>query len=379
MTENLVPEVTAPAEDVRMMAQVRPARAATVYQLDPLADSRWTSLIERHPHSSAFHAVSWLEALRRTYGYEPVAFTTAAPGARLDNAVVFCRVNSWLTGRRLVSLPFSDHCEPLVEDAAELSAILAAVDREQQRHQLRYVELRPVQALESACSLHHSNQTFCFHQLDLTPDLNTLFANCHKDSTQRKVRRAEREGLIYEEGRTKTLLDHFLGLLLLTRRRHQVPPQPREWFQNLIECLGESLKIRVAYNKERQPTAAILTLRHKTTMIYKYGCSDTRFNNLGGMHLLFWKTIQEAKEQGARVFDLGRSDLDNEGLITFKDRWGCARSELVYSRFTVPGSAKGQFSAAGGGWKEGLAKTVFSRLPDRALNTVGQLIYKHIG
>ena len=35
------------------------------------------------------------------------------PDEPLENGFLFCRVESWLTGRRLVSLPFSDHCEPL--------------------------------------------------------------------------------------------------------------------------------------------------------------------------------------------------------------------------------------------------------------------------
>ena len=86
----------------------------TVYTLDPLRDSRWSELVERHPHASVFHTAAWLQSLQRTYGYQPIAFTTSAPGTPLADGVVMCKVRSWLTGRRLVSLPFADHCEPLV-------------------------------------------------------------------------------------------------------------------------------------------------------------------------------------------------------------------------------------------------------------------------
>ncbi len=47
--------------------------------------------------------------------------TTCAPDAPLTDGVVFCEVDSWLTGRRLVSLPFSDHCEPLLQTTRRLS------------------------------------------------------------------------------------------------------------------------------------------------------------------------------------------------------------------------------------------------------------------
>jgi len=82
----------------------------TVYTLDPLQDSRWAELIARHPQASVFHTMAWLQTLRRTYGYQPTVFTTTGPESALDNGIVFCQVRSWLTGRRLVSLPFSDHC-----------------------------------------------------------------------------------------------------------------------------------------------------------------------------------------------------------------------------------------------------------------------------
>ena len=85
----------------------------TVWAIDPLKDDRWPELIARQPHASVFHRCGWLEALRATHDYEPVAFTTSAPTERLTNASLFCLVRSWLTGSRLVSLPFSDHCELL--------------------------------------------------------------------------------------------------------------------------------------------------------------------------------------------------------------------------------------------------------------------------
>src|SRR6476660_7250808 len=81
------------------------------YQLDPLQDPRWAEFVDKHHRASVFHTVAWLQALRSAYGYEPVVFTTAPPGVELKNGIVFCRINSWLTGKRLVYLPFSDHCE----------------------------------------------------------------------------------------------------------------------------------------------------------------------------------------------------------------------------------------------------------------------------
>src|SRR5436853_1814942 len=102
----------------------------TIHSLDPLRDPRWPEFVQRHPRASVFHTPGWLEALRRTYGYEPIVYTTSPPRAELTNGLVFCRVRSWLTGNRVVSLPFSDHCEALVDKAEDLDCLLESLERE---------------------------------------------------------------------------------------------------------------------------------------------------------------------------------------------------------------------------------------------------------
>ena len=350
----------------------------SIHRIRPLEDPRWAGLLERHPRASVFHSVAWLEALRRTYGYEPVAYTTAAPGEPLNDGFVFCRVQSWLTGRRLVSLPFSDHCEPLLERNGDLQVFLEKVGEESEAKTWRYIEIRPQEALPVAIPGLHATAHYTLHRLDLRADLDTLFRGFHKDSIQRKIKRAKREGLTCEVGTTEPILDAFFHLLTITRRRHGVPPQPRVWFRNLIECFGPALQISIA-SQGRRPVAAMLTLRHKNTLIYKYGGSDTRFNNLGSMHCLYWESIQRAKDLGLETLDLGRSDLDQKGLITFKTRWGARVSNLTYFRFSHSDNPTHWFESAGPNWKTRAAKSLLAHTPASVLPTLGDLLYKHIG
>jgi hypothetical protein len=50
--------------------------AANTYEIHPLRDPRWTSLVESHPGASVFHSTNWLSALRTAHGYDPVVVTT---------------------------------------------------------------------------------------------------------------------------------------------------------------------------------------------------------------------------------------------------------------------------------------------------------------
>jgi len=345
----------------------------SVYQFNPLKDSRWQPFVEDHPDGSVFHSRHWLEALCRTYGYEPVVYTTTPPGRNLANGLVFSRVRSWLSGSRLVSLPFSDHCQPLAgaQDMAELMDWLRA-SRPSKRW--KYIEFRPLCPGGAArTSDVTTSESYSLQVLDLGPSLDTLFRNFHKSCVQRKIHRAEREKLTYEEGRSDTLLKKFYDLLLLTRRRHGLPPQPLVWFRNALACLGNRILIRIA-SKDGRPVASIVTMQYKNVLVYKYGCSDSRFNNLGGNALLFWRAIQDAKRDGLVKYDLGRSELDNSGLVTFKENWGAVSVPLEYYRLP----ARQAFHVKSG-WRTRVAKSVFSIMPDSLLAATGRLLYRHIG
>ena len=333
--------------------------------------------MESHPRSSVFHTTAWLTALRRTYRYNPVAFTTSAPGSELTNAAVFCEVESWLTGRRLVSLPFSDHCD-LLFDHYEVDALGPVLETELQEKKYRYIALRSTNGFSTEEFGFQMWETFCGHHIDLRPELDTLFKNCHKNSTQRKIRRAEREGLTYEEGRSPFLLDCFYALQVRTRQRHRIPPQPRRWFDNLVEECGPDLKIRVAFD-QRQPVAAIITIRHKQTLVYKYGCSDSEHHNLGGIHLLLWEAIRDGKQEGLRTLDLGRSAWDAAGLITFKDRWGAQRSDLKYLRMYPSSAARSAATHRKNEWKQRAMARILPTLPAPVFRAFGNCVYRHLG
>ena len=345
----------------------------TVYTLDPLRDSRWSELVEHHPHASVFHTAAWLQSLQRTYGYQPIAFTTSAPGTPLADGVVMCKVRSWLTGRRLVSLPFADHCEPLVASRDAFNAIANHLEALRRTGEWKYIELRPQTDAAGPIQGMTTGDEFWFHQLDLRRSEAALVGGFHKTAIQQPLHRAERERLTSEEGTGEALLRAFYQLLLLTRRRHQLPPQPLAWFRNLAESFGSAMKIRVA-RRDTHAVAAILTLRHRDTMTYKYAASDATFHALGGMQLLLWNTIQDARSLGCSTLDLGRSDLDNEGLATFKDRWGATRSRIAYRRFAAASSPSPlrKYAMDSG-------KRIFEHVPQVCRVAAGRFLYRHAG
>jgi hypothetical protein len=343
-----------------------------VYQIDPRKDSRWPEFLQRHPRASIFHTPDWLGALSRTYGYEAVAFTTSDTSSAVENGWVFCQVNSWLTGRRLVSLPFSDHCDPLINCAEELNAFADYLEHQQHKKKWDYLEARPLTVALTEKTFQPAT-TYFAQQLSLAPTSQQLFADLHRDSIRRKIRRAEREGVIVEVDRSGALLEQFYFLQSMTRRRHGLPPQPRQWFRNLARCFGDNCAIWLA-SRLGHPIASILTLRYRNRLVYKYGASDDRFHALGGMPWLFWTIIQQAKIEELEELDLGRSDLGNMGLITFKEHLGAHGHQIHYYR-----NNSCQSHLTTNAWPKRVVNGMCSCMPPWMTDIAGKMLYRHIG
>ncbi len=350
--------------------------ALCCYNLDPTKDRRWAELVQRHPKASVFHTVGWIKALQSTYGYEPVAYTTSSPTGELKNGLLFCRVQSWLTGRRLVSLPFSDHCEPLCESPEDLDFLLRFLQTTIERQNLRYLEIRVEDGSFGqviAANGFRPAAMHYLHLLDLRPDLDEVFRRLDKDSLQRRIQRAGRAGLTEKCGNSDTLLKEFYPLFVITRGRHRLPPIPYGWFRDLILFNGDAVEIRVAYQANR-PISAILTLRFKDVVYYKYGCSDAHFNNLGATPWVLWRAITAAKLHGAKQFDLGRTEEGNPGLLTFKNHWVSEPERMIYWRCPHVSTLDSAES-----WKLNMAKHVFAIMPGNLRTAAGRFLYRHIG
>src|SRR5262249_16609597 len=206
---------------------------------DPTQDVRWPEFVGRHRRASVFHTREWLKALQMTYGYSPVVFTTSSPDCDLADGIVCCEIDSWVTGRRLVSLPFSDHCKPLCKSPLGLEFLLAHLQQESKRKAWKYFEFRP--ACEEFGAVAKSKDfadasKYYLHLLDLAADCKALFESFDRDSVQRRIQHAERVGLVERCGNSDELLKHFYGLFVVTRGRHSIPPIPIPWFRNLIQC-----------------------------------------------------------------------------------------------------------------------------------------------
>jgi hypothetical protein len=213
--------------------------------------------VESNPDATIFHHPRWLELLASTYGYPPLIFTIRDAGDSIVAGLPLLDVRSWLTGRRLISLPFTDHCPPLARDKSDLAELASAVSSWHRSTGQPGLEIR------GAMPPGHGFRTkpvAVRHLLTLDPDVDKVTSRFRK-SASGKVHQAQRAGVEVTLTRSRDGLSNFYRLHYMTRRRLGVPVQPQRFFEQLWRRVIEpELGFMLLAHQAGRPIAGALFL-----------------------------------------------------------------------------------------------------------------------
>ncbi len=342
---------------------------AAVQCVNPARQPEWDSLLAAHPHSSFFHSAAWAEVLSATYGFAPHYFTIQSAGA-LQSLLPLMEVNSWLTGRRGVSLPSTDDCEPFYSGDEAFKNVFQTVTDLGRARGWKYVEFRGGRKLFGDAP---ASVVFYGHELDLTGDEEQLSGRVD-NAVRRAIRKAEKTGVTVEVLDTFAAVEQFYSLLCQTRKKHGMPPQPFAFFRNIHKhIVSRKLGVVILARFEGRPVAGAVYFRLGRRAIYKYGASDEAFQNLRGNNLVMWEAIKWHARQGCHSLHLGRTSLTNEGLRRFKLGWGAAEQRIEYVKYDLRQQCFVTDRDEASGWHN----RFFNRMPIFVSRLVGASLYRH--
>lgn len=335
-----------------------------------LSDSRWHALTATQPQHHIFHHPAWTNLLADCYGYRPFVIAVGDTDGNICAGLPMMEVASYLTGRRWVSLPFTDHCAPLYNDAESLSRLINGLTHLSKDQSTPKIELHSEFPQHPAIR-QYSHQVL--HILPLCPDSEEVASRFHS-THRRNIRVAQRRGVRIEWGSKREGLEAFYRLHLRTRRRQGIPIQPKRFFDLLGSHLIEKgLGFVLLAYKDDQCLAAAVFLHWNRTLTYKYGASASDGLNLRPNNLLFWTAIQWGCENGYTLFDMGKTDLDNTGLRAFKNGWGAKEVPLAYSTLSIePIQSRTENLLP-------VMQIVIRNSPLWLCRAMGELLYKHFG
>lgn len=340
---------------------------------NPLLFPEWNDWLLNSPNYSFFHSVNWARVLTDSYGYQPRYFINEGRN-RFNALIPVMEINSAITGKRGVSLPFSDVCLPILAPELNRNTISKQILDYGQQAGWKSLEIR---GDGFAPPDTQPTNYFVLHHVPLGDECNVdnVFSR-FRNNFRTRIRKGLREGIQVHILRTPEAMREFYRLQCLTRKSKSLPPQPYQFFKNIYaHVIAEDLGFVILASHKGRIIAGGVFFHFGTKMIYKFGASNKAYQHFPANFLIIWNAIKWACENNKKCFCFGRSDTDLTGLLQFKDGWATKRKQLNYYKYNFSQQTFLQENRA----STSHAYPLLDKLPISLLKFAGEILYRHIG
>lgn len=338
--------------------------------INPLHYAGWDELLSANENSSFFHSSSWARVLHDCYGYKPLYFTVIDNG-NLMLSIPVMDITSILTGKKGVSLPFSDFCEPIIEEGVNSKQVWKYLIDYGSNAGWKYLEIRGgsgfVDSLQPASCYYE-------HILDLSQNHEKIYSRL-RNSHKRNINKAQRLEVKVEICDSIESVRDFYSLQCLTRKRHGLPPQSFSFFEKIHEyIIAKNQGILALARYKDQPVAAALCFHFGKKAIFKYGASDIKYQHLRPNNVVLWDVIKFYCRNDYRFLSLGKTDPKHIGLAHFKTGWEKEVKMVNYYRYDFVEKDFVRVPSNLEGWYTPILKIT----PIFLLKKLGSILYKHL-
>ncbi len=304
-----------------------------VENINPITDPRWQELVEQY-EGDVFHSPEWMRVIRDTYDFN-IRARVALDGLGVPRAgLAYCQIDDMMDAR-IVSLPFSDFCDPLVAGMNDWHMLINDLVEQEKRITLRCLHNEAPLADKRFTLTNRAK----WHCVDLQREKEDLWTSLHS-SARRAIRKAERSGVSVKIAQNKEDLRAFFELHLNLRKyKYQLLAQPYCFFEYIWDYLidrGHGVLKLAVY--EDQVIGGVMFLESQNKLYYKFNASDPDYIYLRPNDLVVWKGIQYGQARGRQYLDFGLSDWDQEGLLRYKRKFATSEKTIFLLRFTPAGS-----------------------------------------
>jgi len=339
--------------------------------INPIRFHRWDELLLENDDYSFFHSSYWAKVLNSSYQYKPLYFSVVDNG-KISVLVPIMEINSSLTGKRGVSLPFTDYSSPIVSNGYDFKEIFHQVIQYGKNAGWKYIEFRGGKDQFSGMQ---PSSSFFIHTLDLQSGKEAILSSMRR-STERNIKKAEKENVHVERHVSLESVREFYRLNSMTRKNHGLPPQPYYFFRNIYEYIiskGKGFVLLAKYRSRYIAGAVFFNLGDKA--IFKYGASDQNYLYLRPNNIVIWSALKWYMENGFKSFSFGRTDLENKGLLQYKRGWGGKEEAIGYYKYNF----KKDVFVGKPIIRNSITAYILRKIPYPMLKKAGSLFYRHMG
>ncbi|HVX28904.1 MAG TPA: GNAT family N-acetyltransferase [Nitrolancea sp.] len=341
-------------------------------QIDPLTSTLWSELLKRQPHS-LFHSPLWLQVLNQTYQMNIKANVLLDDSDQPEAGIHYCEIAD-IRGERIISLPFSDYCDPIVSSRDQWREVSEPLLRQNQTINMR--------CLHNAIPLDDSEfqqvKRARWHGIALDGDDEFLFSRIDS-SARRAIRKAEKSGVTVRLAQSEDDLRAFFHLHLGIRKyKYRLLAQPYAFFQNIFQIFSNAGKAALMLAcVGDEVIGSVMYLGWGSTLYYKFSASSAAHLEHRPTDLLIWEGMKYAKSQGYAFLDLGLSDWDQDGLVRYKRKFATEEGTISFLQHQVVREISPQEQAVPGLLSTFTDLLTDPSVPDELTERAGDAIYRY--
>lgn len=348
----------------------------TINVLLPNALEEWDKYINAHPNATPYHLSAWCEAVKQAYGFKCQYFV-----AYINNKIVGCApivlMRSLKGKKHLCSLPYCDIGGPLADSTEIQEQLEKHIIQYASEQKISKVELRGTDPFVQDVS-DVENGTKVRMLLPLPENSDALMTQ-FKSKLRSQIRKAEKNGLHFQcywapNGDGQEVKDFYQ---IIAKNMHKLgsPVHSYAWYKAVIDCYAENLCL-VIVKYEDISVAAGLVLKCANKAVIPWASTVSEYNRLAPNMLLYWGVLSSACDNGATMFDFGRSTV-GEGTFNFKKQWGCKAQTLCWEQLhngrKIPDVVPGSPSKA-----RTMAEDIWRKIPLSLSTIIGPKVRKYI-
>lgn len=278
---------------------------------------RWERFIEGND-GPVFDGWAWGE-LCEACGHRTYRFAVEEDGELLA-CLPLVHMTSRLFGDQLVSMPYSEYGSVVTAAGAPDGAVellLKPIRDIAVELDVDFVSLRG-RDLGDPPGFERENQYVTF-DIPLSDDPEDVW-DAFDSSTNRAIRKAQKEGVEYRKATSKEDLKRYYDLYLENMRSFGSPPHSFSFFARLWEDLDDHMEVEFAVNDGRLINGRIRFLYGDRCFAWG-AVTDYEYRDLQGGSLLLWEAMKRACEEGYSTYTFGRT-REGTGVYMFKKSWG---------------------------------------------------------
>lgn len=337
---------------------------------------KWDQYVKCHPDASLYHLSSFKEVVENTYGHTSHYLQAIDDDSEIIGVLPLFFIRSLLFGRVLISLPFCDYGGILADNteisihlfnkAEQLLSDLNCDNIELRQSSVQLFLHNKLSEFSSRASVNTSKVRL---SLDLPDSVDTLFGS-FSAKLRSQIRKPQKEDCICLNGELE-LLNDFYDVFAFNMRDLGSPVHSKHMIKNMLRAYPQSSRLFVVYHRKK-PVACSLVCGINDTLVNPWASFKRTYQRIAPNMLLYWEMLAFAIENGYKVFDFGRSTV-NEGTYRFKTQWGATSQQLYWYNY-----GSDQYRSKDDSVKKNTFIKLWRMLPLGVTKLIGPLLRRHI-